>query len=100
MTIVLLGKVLKTTVDQLEIQDQVTKQTITAYLGGNSLDVTVGTEGIFVGTYTGEKFHIKRVSEKKFLSPLYEEELIKIGSIINLYDEMRGPFDEFFKKLV
>ena len=99
MTIVCLGKVLKKNNDQIQIIDQVSKQPIDAWLTPNSLETSVGTEGIFVGNFTGDKFFIKRVNEKKFLAPLYEEELIKIGSILNLHSEITGPFDEWFAKL-
>jgi hypothetical protein len=99
MTIVCLGKVLKCSGAELELIDQISKQKVIGTLSSSSLDIKVGTEGIFVGEFTEGKFTFKRVNEKKFLSPLYEEELIKISSIINLYDEIQGPFDEWFKSI-
>lgn len=99
MTIVTLGRVKKLTNDQIELEDVASKQLIKGWVGNGSLDTIVGTEGIFVGDFIADRFTFKRVHEKKFLAPLYEDELLKIGSIINLYDEALGPFDELWKKL-
>lgn len=99
MTIICLGRVIKQNNEHIQLQDYTTKQLVEGWLVEGSLPVSVGTEGIFVGKYAGDKFLIKKVHEKKFLAPLYEEELIKIGSILNLQNEIKGPFDEWLDKL-
>jgi hypothetical protein len=100
MTCVFFGRILKIHLDKIEVLDFVSKEIHkNIYPKGNSLlDLKEGSTYIFQGDYRKDKISVNCINPKKFLNPLYEEDLFAKSGAYTLVEVVDDPFPEAYKK--
>ena len=101
MTGVVIGKVLDISLDGLTIEDHITKEKIKAFSESDDvLELTIGDTGIFVGNLYNNSIRIKRYEIRKFLDPLYEEDLFDASGKFTLIPVVDNPFTDTYLKFM
>lgn len=97
MTGVVIGKVLDVNLDGVIIEDHVTKEKITAISESDDvLEMKIGETAIFVGNLYGNTIRVKRYEIRKFLDPLYEQDLFDASGRYSLIPPVDNPFTDAF----
>lgn len=100
MVSVVLGTILKVDGVQCTVRDEVSGQDIECQAHAElAFDIQVGDQGVFVGTYApGAKFIIKRFDLRKFLTPLYEQDVMLAAGQDTFIQLIDDPFFEAFEQ--
>lgn len=101
MVSVLLGTIVEVNGSSMKIKDLISGDVILAEAAADiAFDVHEGEEGVFSGLYqAGGKFVIKRLNVRKFLKPLYEDDLMEASGRETFIQPVDDPFFEAFEKL-
>ena len=96
MTCVIVGTLKDQKGRNLFILDKLNNQTYTVEAANDdTFELEIGSEGIFVGNETNGVITVTRHEIRKFLNPMYEEDLIGVAGriIIDLIDD---PFPAIY----
>lgn len=98
MTAAVVGTVLSLgTGTVFTIQDNSNRETIECTAQTDDiLDLKVGMTAIFVGQYSPTEFKVRKIEIRKFLDPLYEEDLLSVSNSFALVPVMNNPFTEAY----
>lgn len=98
-TICVIGEVVSIGMTDVQVKASDTLETYTLEVDAEQLEqIEVGKEGVFVGTLKGGAIKIKRVDIRRFLDPLYEEDVFETGSRYVTVPVPEDPFDEMFSR--
>ena len=99
MTIVVLGKVLSRDLKNIVVEDFDTKEKLSLKLDQEGLDeLKLGETAIFVGKKNiSGIIEVSRIEPRKFLDPLYEDEVIE-NSSFSLVELIDNPFEKEFQE--
>lgn len=95
------GKIVSLELKTAVIEDLRTKERFTCKLDGDeAFEVKVGDEGAFVGRVRGGEFVVRRDidSIRKFLDPLYEEDMLRTAGLTTLIAPIDDPFPEMYMR--
>lgn len=93
------GKIVGLELKTAVIEDLRTKERFTCKLDGDeAFEVKVGDEGAFVGRVRNGEFVVRRDIDiiRKFLDPLYEEDMLKTAGLTSLIAPIDDPFPEMY----
>jgi hypothetical protein len=97
MTSVLVGRIVDIQNGKLMIEDHVTKEVIECESDSDEvLDLQIGEDAIFAGQRYADRFRVKRFEIRKFLDPLYEEDLLDASGRFTLVPPINNPFTDTF----
>lgn len=97
MIVCILGAIKEITGKLFVVCDQVTKEEIICEAQGDTLlEAKVGDTGVFVGHYYKGLIKINKVNVRKFLDPLYEDDLYDASGKFNLVPVINDPFTEAY----
>ncbi len=97
MTGVIIGKVLDVNLGAVIIEDHISRERIECDIDNSDmLDLKIGEQAIFVGDIYMNKMRVKKVEIRKFLDPLYEEDLFDASGRFTLIPLVSNPFTEKF----
>ncbi len=97
MTGVIIGKVLDVSLDGILVEDHITKEQIKAISEmDEDLALQIGDTGVFVGNIYKDTIRFKRYEIRKFLDPLYEEDLLSASGQFTMIPVIENPFTEAF----
>jgi hypothetical protein len=65
----------------------------------NTETLSVGQQGAFTGELVGNKISVKHATIRKFLDPLYEEDLFEASGKFTLIQPVDNPFPELWEEL-
>lgn len=67
-------------------------------LGGNqSLELVNGDEGIFSGHIENKKVFVTKINLRKLVDPLYQEDLLRKGALLDVTGLIHNPFPKIYK---
>jgi len=95
MTIVILGEVQEAANEKLVVLDIGTGESHDVVLEGD-LVCSKGTTGAFIGKKVGSEFRCNLIEARKFLNPVFEEDLLKEAGKVNLFKLVADPFPKYF----
>lgn len=100
MTCIIVGTVQDVSLKELKIEDSNTGEVHNCILNDDALlGVKAGQTGIFCGTYYNGKIRLRKVDVRRFLDPLYEEDLLEKSGEFTLLTVIDDPFPDIFEKL-
>lgn len=79
------------------VEDLKTKERFTCIFDGDeSLEAKIGDEGTFVGKFRNGVIAVKKVDVRKFLDPLFEEDMLRTAGLTTLIAPIADPFPEMY----
>lgn len=101
MTVVFLGRVLSTNLDEATFLDLNTKETVTCRVeSGDVQHIKTGDEGVFGGDFYQGRVTVKRIHLRKYLDPMYEEDVITASGEFALLKPIDDPFHKAFAQFL
>lgn len=95
----LFGRVVDLQLKTAVVEDLRTKERFTCKLDGDeAFEVKVGDEGTFAGRVRNGEYVVRRVDVRKFLDPLYEEDMLKTAGLTSLVAPIDDPFPEMYMR--
>lgn len=101
MVSVMMGTVVEVQGSSMKIQDLISGDIIQAEAAPEiAFEVQAGEDGVFLGSYqAGGSFLVKRLNMRKFLRPLYEEDLMEASGQETFVQVVNDPFFKAFREL-
>lgn len=100
MTCVIVGKILKKEINKIEILDSNTQELHQCTFPDEEYEhLKEGDSGVFCGQSVNGVTKIKKIDLRKFLNPLYEEDLFENAGRYDFVDPINDPFPALFKEL-
>lgn len=97
MTVCLIGKILRINTRSLDISEMSTKEEYTCdYENDDLFDLKVDQQGVFVGELISGRLRLKKVEIRKFLDPLYEDDLYDASGSLTLVPIINDPFTQTY----
>lgn len=94
---VVIGKVVNVELGKLIVEDHVSRELIECEADADDvLDIELGQQAIFVGRINHGKLKVRKLEIRKFLDPLYEEDLFDASGKFTLIPPIANPFTENF----
>jgi hypothetical protein len=101
MVVAFIGNILDISIDGTKIEDKISKEVhLVKLTGDQSLELKIGDTGIFVGELYNSKFRVTRYEIRKFLDPMYEEDLFSVAGKYSLIPPINDPFTEVYERFL
>lgn len=99
MTVLVLGEITSLTGTNGVVKDLETEEEYQLSLNNQfASELTQGSIGLFIGNYSGNILWLKKYALRKFLDPLYEEDLLTASGTFALIKPLDDPFYAEFEK--
>lgn len=100
MIVCIVGTVTDVTGQGFSVEDKLTKEVFECTSNNSDfLDMDIGTEAIFVGRWYKGTLKVDRREIRKFLDPLYEQELLETAAFYTLVPIINDPFGAIYNEL-
>jgi hypothetical protein len=101
MVVCIVGEVVSISGRTFDIKDRITSEVFSCKVEGeDSLDLKVGDTGCFVGTSYNNSIKVHKIEIRKFLDPLYEDDLLDLSSKHTLLPIIDEPFTQIYKEFL
>ena len=104
MTVAFIGTIVDMNLREVQVRDLETKEVLSCELISEDAlidtPIEIGRTAVFTGKYYAGKITIRRFVYKKFLEPLYEDDLLGLAGEFALLKAIDDPFTELYQKFL